>query len=52
MAVTITTEPKPTLTLDLTPEEASRIQAAQRQGVDLDGVLKGTITRLTHTSLL
>lgn len=50
MAVTITTEPKPILTLDLTPEEASRIQEAQRQGVDLDEMLKGMITRLTHSA--
>ena len=49
MAVTITTEPEPTLTLDLTPEEARRIQEAQRQGVDLDQILKGMITRLTHS---
>ncbi len=46
MAVTITTEPKPTLTLDLTPEEVSRIEKAQRQGMDLATLFRDVISQL------
>ena len=46
MAINVAVEPKPTLTLDLTAEEASRITEAQRQGVDLPALLKGVIARL------
>ncbi len=33
MAVTVITDPTPTLTLDLTPDEARHIREAQRRGV-------------------
>jgi len=50
MGISVISEPKPSLTLDLTPEEASRIAAAQRQGVDLTVLLRGVIARLPHKS--
>lgn len=47
-AVSVTTEPRPSLTMDLTPEEARRIAAAQDQGVNLAVLLRGVIARLPH----
>jgi nitroimidazol reductase NimA-like FMN-containing flavoprotein (pyridoxamine 5'-phosphate oxidase superfamily) len=46
MAVTITTEPKPILVLDLTSEEANRVEEAQRQGMDLATLFRDVIAKL------